>query len=208
MKEQVFWNWFINHKHLFENVLIDLRQTNQEKINETMDLFEKSLHEYDNNIWFRMGGSNPFELIITAEGNRDAFDSILRLVNSSPQIDNWKIIAFIQPQDISNFQYRKDDYELNVNDIFFSYSENISGKNGYYMETMFYVRDEKHIDNDGFKSSIIRIAETAIGEYDFARIIGFINVVKSSDVYQKHLSGLIPINKFSETVNEIKAKIE
>ena len=37
------------------------------------------------------------------------------------------------------------------------------------------------IDDDSFKSSIIRIAETALGEYDFAKLIGFIDVEKKSN---------------------------
>ncbi|MDR1317120.1 MAG: hypothetical protein LBK13_09635 [Spirochaetales bacterium] len=72
---------------------------------------------------------------------------------------------------------------------------------------MFYVTDDKFIDDNGFKSSMIRIAETAIGEYGFAEIVGFINVVPTSEIYQKHQSGLLPINQFSKKMIEVKSKI-
>jgi len=172
-----------------------------------MNLFEENLHKYNENLWFRMGSQNPFELIITAEGDKDIFPFVEKLVENSPTIENWKIISFIQPQSIDGFYYKQDDYELTANDIFFSFLEDLSGQGGYFFETMFYVKDDKFIDDDGFKSSIIRIAETAVGEYDFAKIVGFINVVQASDIYLHHESGLLPINQFSQKVHEIKSKI-
>jgi len=172
-----------------------------------MSLFEENLHNCDENLWFRMGGKNPFELIITAEGNKENFPFVEKLVENSPEIEDWKIISFIQPQSIDKFYYKQDDYELTANEIFFSFAENLSGENDYYFETMFYVKDDKFIDDDGFKSSIIRIAETSVGEYDFANIVGFIDVVPTSEIYQEHPSGLLPINQFSQKVNEVKSKI-
>ena len=206
-QERIFWNWFVETKQLFENILSNIKSQNQDDIDNTMNLFEKNLHKYNENLWFRMGSQNPFELIITAEGNKDIFPFVEKLVENSPEIENWEIISFIQPQSINEFHYKKDDYELTVNDIFFSFSENLSGQNGYFIETMFYVKDDRFIDDDGFKSSIIRIAETAVGEYDFANSIGFIDVVPTSDIYLHHESGLLPINQFSQKVREIKSKI-
>ena len=206
-QEQNFWNWFVENKLLFENILSNVKSLNQDEIDNAMNLFEENLHKYNENLWFRMGGKNPFELIITAEGNKDIFPFVEKLVENSPKIENWEIISFIQPKNIDEFYYKKDDYELTANNIFFSFSENLSGQGGCFFETMFYVTDDKFIDDDGFKSSIIRIAETAVGEYDFARIIGFIGVVPTSDIFLDHESGLIPINQLSQKVDEIKSKI-
>jgi hypothetical protein len=210
-KEKIFWGWFAENKHLFENILSNIdRETQPKDIDSAMTLFEENLHKYNENIWFRMGSQNPFELIITAEGNKDNFPFVEKLVKNSPEIENWKIISFIQPQsiDTGGYYYKEGDYELTINDIFFSFSENLSGENGYFLEVMFYVIDDKFFDNDGFKSSIIRIAETATGEYDFAKIVGFINVVPTSETYREHPSGLISLSQFSQKVNEVKSKIK
>jgi hypothetical protein len=40
-----------------------------------------------------------------------------------------KIISFIQVKSIDEFYYKKDDYEITTNDIFFSFSENLKGDN-------------------------------------------------------------------------------
>jgi hypothetical protein len=206
-QEKNFWNWFVENKQLFENILSNVKNLNQDDIDNAMNLFEENLHKCNEKLWFRMGGQSPFELIITAEGNKDTFPFVEKLVENSPRIENWKIIPFIQPQSIDEFYYKQDDYELTASDIFFSFSENLSGEGGYFFETMFYIKNDKFIDDDGFKSSIIRIAETAVCEYDFANIVGFINVVPASEVYKEHESGLLPINQFSQKVREVKFKI-
>ena len=72
---------------------------------------------------------------------------------------------------------------------------------------MFYVTDEKFIDNDAFKSSIFRIAETAVGEYDFAKTIDFITVKKASNIYSEHRSELLPIYKLKAVTEHIKNKL-
>jgi len=199
-----FWNWFKVNKTKFENILTGLNSSNQEEINKLMDEFETELHKYNENIWFRMGGKSPFELIITAEGNADNFNYVIELVNESKNIENWDIIPFIQPGDISKFNYKLENFELTEKDVFFTYKENLTGKGGYLIETMFYVTDEKFIDNDSFKSSIIRIAETALGEYDFAKIIGYIDVNKVSNKYTEHESEMFPIYKLKEVSDKIK----
>ena len=206
-QEKKFWNWFEENKQLFEKVISNVKGLNQDDIDNAMNIFEENLHQCNENLWFRMGGQNPFELIITAEGRKDVFPFVEKLVANSPKIENWKVIPFIQPQNIEEFYYKKDDYELTASDIFFSFSENLSGQGGYFIETMFYVKDEKFIDDEGFKSSIIRIAETAVGEYDFAKIVGFINVVSASEIYPEHESGLLAISQFSQKVLEVKSKI-
>ena len=207
-QEKKFWNWFVANKELFENILSNVNGINQDEIENSMNLFEENLHQYNENLWFRMGSQNPFELIITAEGNKNWFPFVEKLVENSPKIENWKIISFIQPKNIENdFFYKQDGYELTANDIFFSFSENPSGQDGYFLEIMFYVKDDKFIDDDGFKSSIIRIAETTVGEYDFAKIVGFIDVVPTSEIYAEHESGLLAISQFSQKVLEVKSKI-
>lgn len=200
MKEKNFWSWFIESKQLYENICSDITKISQEEIGDAMHIFEEALHSYNESLWFRMGGGNPYELIITAEGDRDYFPAVIKLVDASPTIDDWKIVPFIQPTNLFKFRYEKDGYELSDKDIFFSYTENKSGIGGYFFEVMFYVEDVKFIEDDGFKSSIIRISESALGEYDFATMIGFIDVVPKSEVYMKHESGLLPIHKLSEIV--------
>ena len=199
--EQQFWGWFVESKSIYENILENINKTEQAEIDNAMNSLENELHKYEQNLYFRMGGSNPYELIITAEGDKRYFSAVTRLVDASPKIDNWVIVPFIQPTNMFEFNYKEGDYELSDKDIFFSYSENPSGIGGYYFEVMFYVEDSKFIGDNGFKSSIIRISENALGEYKFASSVGFIDVVPKTEVYQKHESGLLPIYKLAELIS-------
>ena len=202
-----FCNWFKDNKTKFELILTNLSSNNREEIDELMNEFETKLYSYNENVWFRMGGENPFELLITAEGSAEHFDAVIELVNEAENIENWEIIPFIQARDISKFNYKLENFELTEADVFFTYEEELSGQNGYYLETMFYVTDEKFIDDDSFKSSIIRIAETALGEYDFAKLIGFIDVEKVSNKYAEHKSELLPIYKLKDVSDNIKSML-
>ena len=70
MNTKDFWNWFIENKLFFENILSNMENVSQEEVENKMTLFEENLQKCNENLWFRMGSQNPFELIITAEGNK------------------------------------------------------------------------------------------------------------------------------------------
>ncbi|TKC54874.1 hypothetical protein FBD94_25750 [Pedobacter hiemivivus] len=116
-KEKQFWNWFElnNAKYFFLNQIDD----NKEK-ERYLDEFLKQLHEYDNHLFFEIGGypDETQELIITAEGNLEYFEKVEKLINSAPYIKNWSITAF-KPAIKAGFTINYKDIELNPKDLWF-----------------------------------------------------------------------------------------
>jgi hypothetical protein len=84
-----FWTWFrgfadrLRHDHVpdaFQDELLS------------------QLHRYDSRLYFLIcTNTSPCELIITADGNRDAFSAADSLVAAAPDLDGWTFIAVKPP---------------------------------------------------------------------------------------------------------------
>ena len=91
-----FWEWFSKEK----NKYLFLNQVNESEKERLLDCFLEKLHSYSENIFFEIGGhpeDTKVELIITAEGNQEFFDTVKILVNGAPEFENWKVIALKPP---------------------------------------------------------------------------------------------------------------
>lgn len=197
-----FWDWFLYAAARYESLFSETSSMDPHA-DELMDDLEEHLHAYNDNIWFRMGGPGPYELIITAEGNTAEFEAIQKLVNAAPDIPGWKAVAFIQPTDISNAAYRHGDIELNSSDIFFGAMLDPRRKNGFFIEVMFYVSDAKYTDDDEFKSAVIRIAESGVGEFNFNTLVGFHDVLPLSRKSEFNEGKVRPITELSKIVGDL-----
>ena len=62
--------------------------------------------------------SSPRELIITADGNKDAFSSADVLVDASPTLDDWLFIALKPPMGF-DFQHTDGPIALDVSRLWF-----------------------------------------------------------------------------------------
>lgn len=112
-----FWSWFEKNssKYFF------LNQIDSEKEREKLlDEFLEKLHEYSPKIFFEIGGQpdEKQDLIITAEGNLDYFSKVEELVNRSPKLRDWNIIAFKPPVD-GNFTVEHKGVKIDLNKTWF-----------------------------------------------------------------------------------------
>jgi hypothetical protein len=81
--EEVFWKWFKDNQ-----AIVEAYKPGDEHTLE-------NLHKYNSSLFFEFSiNSEPKELIITAEGDPEHFDSVISLVSSAPNIEGWKFIAF------------------------------------------------------------------------------------------------------------------
>jgi len=84
-----FWQWFQANESRFRDIEVPEKE-------ELLDEFMEQLHEFSDDLWFELGGhpDGPRELIITAEGNLDAFHEVRRLIGAAPLVPGWELIAF------------------------------------------------------------------------------------------------------------------
>lgn len=104
-KENIFWNWFLENEDKYSG----FEKVKNPKIKEKLleELLRK-LHNYSDGLYFEIGGfpNGINELIVTAEGKRNYFKDVEKLVDSAPLIKNWNVIAFKPPMgDIFNSNF-------------------------------------------------------------------------------------------------------
>lgn len=85
----IFWRWFQANESRFRDIEVPEKE-------ELLDEFMAQLHEFSDDLWFELGGhpDGPCELIITAEGNLNAFHEVRRLIGAAPHAPGWEFIAF------------------------------------------------------------------------------------------------------------------
>lgn len=82
-----FWKWFIEHQEDVLNVEAD-----QERI---FDQLAVALQGVDPNLTFEVGPKGtPREFIVSAGGVKTSFPAVISLVNASPTLPKWDVIAF------------------------------------------------------------------------------------------------------------------
>ena len=83
-----FWSWFQQNERRFRNLE---GAEKEELLDEVLD----HLQMFSEHLWFEIGGpEEACELIISAEGRREAFHDVRRLVATAPAMPGWTVIAF------------------------------------------------------------------------------------------------------------------
>ena len=118
-KEVLFWEWFLTHSHEyfdFEKNRHFLFQQLKEKLSKIDDnlvfSFSTNLQE----------GKRKF--IISADGIITSFPAVRKLVDASPVLKNWDIIAFRQPNP-DNILICYEGVSVGVQDVFFEWIEGL-----------------------------------------------------------------------------------
>ena len=115
--EGKFWNWFKENSFKYYNLNLIADADEKEKL---LDVFLENLHNYCDKLFFEIGGNHneAQELIITAEGNKNYFSKVEKLVSMAPIMNGWQVIAFKPPMGI-DFITEYEDIRLNPNEIWF-----------------------------------------------------------------------------------------
>ena len=96
-KINTFWNWFQDNNQIIKN-LINETPPNQKQIcnwlNKQLGYYCKEL---DFVIVIPKTINQKNKLIITANGNPEYFEQVVKLVINAPILRNWEFTAFIQP---------------------------------------------------------------------------------------------------------------
>ena len=159
---QDFWKWFIanssHYTHLSEAPDMENR----------LDEFQQQLHKIDERLAFEFLG-NPTdhsELIISADGDSEAFPVVQSLVDAAPQIDGWQIIAFRQRGD-TECAIKMGDVDLGPEQMWFRLEADGDkvGLNLYFGGIEL---------NDEVAGAAFILLDNALGEYDMETKVGFI----------------------------------
>ena len=114
---QEFWTWFETKEKEFFNVLKDENDVEENFV----DVMLLKLKELNENFFILVGMSDDStaELIITVDGNIKEIVYAEELIDSAPDLDNWKFTALKPELNINNVEIRKDGYLFSKENIYF-----------------------------------------------------------------------------------------
>ncbi len=185
-----FWDWFGQHQQIlvdeFNDVNVDLSDDEDGVAQQTFSRVEKvldemmvHLHKYDQRLFPYCGFSpeGEIELIVTAEGNVEAFESAYELIDEAPDYEGWKIMA-LKPRAVG----LADDFEIRTQE-----GEVVPGSIQYSIikmeqETILLLvmeSDEDEIaEEDAYMG--VNLVEALLGEQDLATGFDAIDIVTTA----------------------------
>ena len=126
-KEEKFWKWFEKNQETYYSEIenLEIREKifnelskNLKKINEDLVFEFSPIHE-----------NNIREFTISAEGIKDLFPVVEKLIEKAPKLKNWKFNAFRQRIPGDEFEIQYGDLKIGYSDIYYR-SKNDKGKLG------------------------------------------------------------------------------
>ena len=165
-KYQKFWEWFEqNEQSIHEDI--------ESEMDKWVPLISEKLYEIDDNLAFEISevledGKRQF--IISADGIYLAFDNVIEIYKSRPQLNKWEFIAFRQREDIDEHQVELDGLVLGYDDIKFKYEVEEE-----LLKIDVYIK-EYTVDDNRYVHAYFLLLDSLIGEFDAVTMILETNV--------------------------------
>ena len=160
---QEFWNWFVETK---DNLEGDNRTTI-----DAINVLSEKLQVFDENIVAELGTAQGEirELVISADGIGESFDNVKGIVAYSPRVPGWKVIAFRQRVNTSQFTLEMGGRSVKADEFYFKLH-----KNGDRVGMDMYVPDLTEENKGSLQGIAYILLDMSIGEYDVTTGIDYI----------------------------------
>ena len=183
-KEEKFWKWFEKNQETYYSEIenLEIREKifnelskNLKKINEDLVFEFSPIHE-----------NNIREFTISAEGIKDLFPVVEKLIEKAPKLKNWKFNAFRQRIPGDEFEIQYGDLKIGYSDIYYR-SKNDNGKLGIELNI-------RNFDGKAqTQNAIYILLDGLIGEYDVTTKIGWIEWVMLNENEKENLKPIIEL---------------
>ena len=160
------------------------------------------LHQIDDNLVYEISSANSGtrELVISADGIKESFTSVVTLTEAAPEIKGWTITAFRPRVDIAEFTLRYDGRELAAKDYYFwLQSEDKS------IDLILYVPGLSEENRNEFVNACYVLMDMAIGEYDVVTKIRYIDHQPLMPTTE--MEGLKPLTELPKEFDELYTKL-
>lgn len=187
-KEDKFWSWFSKNQETYYNEIENLEI--REKIFNDLSIELKKVHQ-DLVFEFSPIRENGIrEFTVSAEGIKELFPTVEKLIEKAPKIKNWKFNAFRQRVPGDEFEIQYGDFKIGYSDIYFRYVDGEYGKLGIELN----IRD--YDGNGQTQNAIYILLDGLIGEYDITMGIDWIEWVKLDESNIKNLNPITSLRTF------------
>jgi hypothetical protein len=158
-----FWKWFSAHSDEYYNYPAEKQEILFDKIS-------KELMKVNQGLTFEFGpidSNGKRELVISADGIRSVFPSVISLVKKAPKFEKWKITAFRQRMEDYEIQFGK--VKLGRKDVLFTYE-----KDGNKIDITLFVNGYQK--SGEYDQAVYLLLDSILGEYDVETQIGCIDI--------------------------------
>jgi len=177
--EEKFWRWFQAN----DNKLFDF-EADQEKV---FDELQAELHKVNSGLTFEFGPkeNGVRDFVISADGIKDVFPSVISLANAAPTLPRWKIIKFrprrgLGPISLNGLKLSPEQLDFTIE------------PDGSKAAITLFIDGYKESEHDRYAGVGFLMLDQALGEYDVETKVGGIEF-KARAVKSK-----LPKHAFSE----------
>lgn len=197
--ETKFWEWFKENNTDY----LRLDEIEEELKEQRLDELLSHLHDYCDELYFQIGSDeNTHDLIITAEGNKEYFDKVAKLVESAPEIPNWEIISF-KPSLGTDFITEYEGMVLNPKDIWFLPLEKESSPGLLGLRVC--MENYNSAETEKALSGVYQMLDAILGEKSASLDVQYVEVAGVPNNPEDN--GLINISELKEYIDWRKSKL-
>ena len=160
--ESAFWAWFRENLPLIENF-----DRNQDQV---LEVVRDQLDMVHQGLTFELGLADDgfLEFIVSADGVRERFPEVIRLVRAAPGIEGWRIIAF-RPRSGTDSELTFAGIRLTADMLWFTLEAD-DGVPGLVL----FIDGLDDEDEDLVMGAVFLMLDMALGEYDVETKLGYI----------------------------------
>ncbi|MDW3646586.1 MAG: hypothetical protein R8P61_05980 [Bacteroidia bacterium] len=199
-KAERFWKWFAKNQQQF----LFITSVSVEEKDRMLNEFLEELHKYDENLYFEMGGhpdDQKVELIITAEGNIEAFPSVELLVGKAPSFESWEVIAFKPPMG-TGFTTEYGGYSFDPEKILFIPLKNPDNPQAIGLKVCY--PDYREEDRNIFINGSFIMLDVILGEKSCVEDIDYLDAAQTPEnIVDYPFRSLSNIKSY---IDEVKAR--
>lgn len=171
--DAAFWAWVRGHVDALKQV-----KTGREPV--TAEL-SAQLEKIEPGLVFELGvGREPFELVISADGELQRFATVKRLVAAAGEVPGTKVIAFRPRKDVEGFSIKLPASQKLSGAMLWFTAEKDAQRPALVAVTV-YVEGMTEENAEPLRNAAFMLLEAAVGEFDLETKVGAIDLVPAPE---------------------------
>lgn len=190
-RTESFWEWLAANA---DWVRKDIRTDTQAVYEQVSDAFHR---QYPNLIVEMSFSETEVTLHVTAEGRREQFPRVLKLVRNAPQIPGFKVEAFRPRGKIDGIELQIGDHKLGIDDVWCS-----TELAGDQLHLTLWVRDLTEENTRPLRMGAKLLVDHTVGEFDAGTKIASIEYDRLPD-NPDDKALLFPLSELPQRLDEL-----
>ena len=189
-----FWSWFLKN----EPFLYYGTENEKDRV-EILETLSKQLKKFNKHLVFELSPIREKEfkeLVISADGIKEAFSSVTQLIKYAPKHPHWVFTGFRPRMESDDISISMGSIDFSYDDLFFRY---VLTDTEFGVELN--IRNFKYTDWE--KNALFILLDALIGEYDAVNEIDWVEWVA---LKEEECDSLFPFVELRNLIDERKNK--